>query len=176
MNFLEKYDLLKKDFLDTKLFTRIIGGKNKIVWPESSGVYVIWRNDSNSIDNLIYIGMTGKYSRNKENDKVSFNKALFKSRQGRSTPYRFCQSKKDKGNKYEFYFRYGPDISNVDKQSKIKYDLDAYKASIPYTELEIHCFHLNDDHEEYTPILLESILLTKYIKSKGTLPPANNSL
>lgn len=176
MNFLSKYDLLKKNFLDVKLFTRIIGCNNKIVWPESSGVYVIWRKNSDNMDNLIYIGMTGKYSRNKEDNNVGFNDALFKSRQGRSTPYRFCQSKKDKGNKYEFNFRYGPKISNVDKQSKIKYDLDAYKASIPYTELLIHCFHINDDHEEYTPILLESILLTKYIKSKGSLPPANNSL
>ena len=44
-------------------------------------------------------------------------------------------------------------------------------------ELKIHCFHVSDNHREYyTPELLEKEILTKYLKSSGNLPPANNEL
>ena len=53
----------------------------------------------------------------------------------------------------------------------------AYEKEIPYSELKIHCFHVSDNHREYyTPELLEKKILTKYLKSSGKLPPANNEL
>ena len=135
---------------------------------------MIWKNDDSSLDNLIYVGMTGKYKRVNE-DEVAFNSGSFDKRKGRWTPYRFCESVKD--GEHQFSFRFGPLESNVDKQSKIKYQDNAYSKTIPYSELKIHCFHVSDNHrDDYTPELLEKEILTKYLKSLGNLPPANNEL
>ena len=141
---------------------------------KKSGVYVIWVNDDFLLDNLIYVGMTGKYKRVNE-DEVVFNSGSFEKRNSRWTPYRFCESVKDGDNRFEF--RYGPEESTVKKQSKRKYEVKAYKVSVSYSELKIHCFHVSDNHREYyTPELLEKEILTKYLKSSGNLPPANNEL
>ena len=135
---------------------------------------MIWKNNDSSLDNLIYVGMTGKYKRVNQ-DEVSFNSGTFDKRDYRYTPYRFCESVKD-GDK-QFQFRYGPLGKNGSEQSKIKYQHDAYEESICYSELKIHCFHISDNHMEYyTPELLEKEILTKYLKSSGNLPPANNEL
>ena len=118
--------------------------------------------------------MTGKYKRVNE-DEVVFNSGTFEKRNLRWTPYRFCESVKD--GEHQFSFRFGPLESNLDKQSKIKYEENAYRKTIPYSELKIHCFHVSDNHREYyTPELLEKEILTKYLKSSGNLPPANNEL
>ena len=156
-------------------FTEIDCKKEKIKWPKKSGVYVIWKNDDSSLDNLIYVGMTGKFNRvNKE--KVIFNSQTFDKRDERYTPYRFCESVKENDN-IRFSFRYGPNGKNGSEQSKIKHQEDAYNQTIPYSELKIHCFHISDNHMEYyTPELLEKEILTKYLKSSGNLPPANNEL
>mgnify|MGYP000871816521 CR=1 FL=1 len=134
---------------------------------------MIWENDSSSLDNLIYVGITGKFKRGKE--KAIFNSVTFDKRDNRYTPYRFCESVKD-GNK-RFEFRYGPKAKNGVEQSKIKYQHNAYEVGICYSKLKIHCFHISDNYsEDYTPELLEKEILTKYLKSKGNLPPANNEL
>jgi len=91
-------------------------------------VYVIWVNDDFSLDNLIYVGMTGKYKRVNE-DEVVFNSSSFEKRNSRWTPYRFCESVKD--GEHRFSFRFGPLESNVDKQSKIKYQDNTYNKTIP---------------------------------------------
>lgn len=171
--FINYYDSLVEGFKSKLTFTEIDCKKENIKWTKKSGVYVIWKNDDSSLDNLIYVGMTGKFKRGKE--KVIFNSGTFDKRDYRYTPYRFCESVKDGENR--FSFRFGPLESNVDKQSKIKYQKNAYSKTIPYSELKIHCFHVSDNHREYyTPELLEKEILTKYLKSSGNLPPANNEL
>ena len=172
--FIKDYKSLVEEFKSKFDFTEIDCKKEKIKWPQKSGVYVIWKNDDSSLDNLIYVGMTGKYKRVNEDDVV-FNSGSFEKRNSRWTPYRFCESVKD--GERRFSFRFGPLESNVDKQSKIKYEENAYMKTIPYSELKIHCFHVSDNHREYyTPELLEKEILTKYLKSSGNLPPANNEL
>ena len=172
--FIKDYKSLVEEFKSKFYFTEIDCKKEKIKWPQKSGVYVIWKNDDSSLDNLIYVGMTGKYKRVNE-DEVVFNSGSFEKRNSRWTPYRFCESVKD--GERRFSFRFGPLESNVDKQSKIKYEENAYMKTIPYSELKIHCFHVSDNHREYyTPELLEKEILTKYLKSSGNLPPANNEL
>jgi hypothetical protein len=117
--------------------------------------------------------MTGKYKRVKE--KAIFNSVTFDKRDYRYTPYRFCESIKDGDKRFEF--RYGPKGKNGGEQSKIKYQYDAYEEKICYSDLKINCFHISDNHREYyTPELLEKEILTKYLKSSGNLPPANNEL
>ena len=172
--FIKDYKSLVEEFKSKFYFTEIDCKKEKIKWPKKSGVYVIWKNDDSSLDNLIYVGMTGKYKRVNK-DEVVFNSGSFEKRNSRWTPYRFCESVKDGDNRFEF--RYGPEESTVKKQSKRKYEVKAYKVSVSYSELKIHCFHVSDNHREYyTPELLEKEILTKYLKSSGNLPPANNEL
>ena len=171
--FIKDYKSLVEQFKSKVVFSEIDCKKEKIEWPKKSGVYVIWENDDSSLDNLIYVGMTGKFKRGKE--KVIFNSGTFDKRKGRWTPYRFCESVKD-GEKNRFEFRYGPEESTVKEQSKRKYEVEAYKVSISYSELKIHCFHISDNHRDYTPELLEKKILTMYLKSSGNLPPANNEL
>ena len=173
-HFIKDYNSLVEGFKSKLTFTEIDCKKEKIKWPKKSGVYVIWKNDDSSLDNLIYVGMTGKYKRVNE-DEVVFNSGSFDKRKGRWTPYRFCESVKD--GKNQFSFRFGPKESTVAKQSKIKHQDNAYNKTIPYSEIKVHCFHVSDNHREYyTPELLEKEILTKYLKSSGNLPPANNEL
>lgn len=174
MTFIEHYDLKKNEFKECQMFTLISPDNEAVQWPLSSGVYVIWEKVPNEMNKLIYIGMTGKFSRNSNNGTVIFNEAIFQSRATRWTPYRFCEHERD--NRMIYHFRYGPKERNTARQGQIKYDINAYKKSIPYKSLEIHCFHINSDHNSYSPILLESELLTKYLKTEESLPPANNSL
>lgn len=156
---------------ETSDFICLIGKNESFIWPDSSGVYVVWEilNEKQ----LIYIGMTGKFQNNSEG-KLIFNNASFNSRTKRWTPYRFCETERD--NEMKFHFRFAPKESKTSLQGQIKHEKDAYKFAIPYTKIEIHCFKINENHSEYSPILLESLLLTKYLKANGELPTANNSL
>ena len=92
--FIKDYNSLVEGFKSKFNFTEIDCKKEKIKWPKKSGVYVIWKNDDNSLDNLIYVGMTGKFNRVNE-EKVIFNSQTFDKRDERYTPYRFCESVKD---------------------------------------------------------------------------------
>ena len=58
--FIKDYNSLVEGFKSKFNFTEIYCGKEKIKWPTKSGVYVIWKNNDNSLNNLIYVGMTGK--------------------------------------------------------------------------------------------------------------------
>lgn len=173
MEFIEFYISLKKNFEETSNFSCLIGKNQSFIWPDSSGVYVIWKIINQDKKELIYIGMTGKFQKNSKGLLI-FNNASFKSRISRWTPYRFCETEKDK--EMKFHFRFGPKESKTSLQGQIKYDVDAYQVSIPYTKIEIDCFHINSNHPKYTPVLFESLLLTNYLKTTGELPPANNSL
>ena len=53
---------------------------------------------------------------------------------------------------------------------------DGYSTSIPYEKIRIDFFVIDDWNDRYTPALVESMLLTSYLKEFKTLPPANNSL
>ena len=125
--FIKDYKSLVEQFKSKFYFTEIDCKKEEIKWPQKSGVYVIWKNDDSSLDNLIYVGMTGKYKRVNK-DEVVFNSGSFEKRNSRWTPYRFCESVKDGDNRFEF--RYGPEESTVKKQSKRKYEVKAYKVSV----------------------------------------------
>jgi hypothetical protein len=173
IDFLEYYNLIKLEFESNSNFTILIENKGKFDWPDKSGVYVIWERKDTLIKNLIYIGMTGKFLKNMDGE-LNFNNASFKSRLNRWTPYRFCEKEKDE--KMKHHFRFGPKESKTSLQAQIRYDLEAYQTSIAYNKLEIHCFTVDENNNIYTPVLLESLLLTKYLKTTGHLPPANNSL
>jgi len=169
-NFLEKYQQLKNEFLCKNGFEKIQIEDSKINWPEYSGVYVIWERNHEELTELIYVGMTGKFYN--ENGITKFNNGNINKRVLRWTPYRFCEN--DKDGRYKFYFRFGPKEKNTDKQAKIKFQEDAYRFNISYSNIEIHCFKIESNHEIYTPTFLEAELLANYIKSYKRLPKANN--
>ena len=74
--FIKYYNSLVEGFKSKFNFTEIDCKKEKIKWPKKSGVYVIWKNDDSSLDNLIYVGMTGKYKRVSK-EEVVFNSGTF---------------------------------------------------------------------------------------------------
>ena len=110
--------------------------------------------------------------RSKKNEIV-FNSGTFDKRKSRWTPYRFCEDERD-GENY-FSFKYGPKYK-LKEQGRRKYEPDAYRETIEYSKLTIHCFLISANHNDYTPELLEKEMLTKYLKYTGTLPLANNEL
>ena len=101
---------LKKDFSASDGFYSFIPGKKNIIWPDGYGVYTIWKKTMN-YENLIYVGLTGGLTR--KEGKIILNKGSFKSRSYRSSPYRFCQSKKDK--EYLHTFRFSPKYKDTNK-------------------------------------------------------------
>lgn len=169
-NFLETYKIIVNEFIGRSEFTKIIVENSKIIWPDYSGVYVIWRKIKGEPIELIYVGMTGKFY--DDNGITKFNNGTINKRALRWTPYRFCESEKD--GDYKYHFKFGPKLKKTDAQAKIKYDADAYRFCIPYSELEIHCFKVDQDNENYTPTLLEAQILCYYLKSYNKLPTANN--
>lgn len=173
MSFDEYYEELIRKFQKLNLLDIIKPSECNIHWPDKSGVYAIW-DVSKIKPSIIYVGLTGKYIRSKVDDMILFKPGSFRKRAQRWTPYRFCESKKD--NVYKYQFRYGPKHSNGTTQGKHKYDLDAYKVSLHYKFIEIHCFEVNERNLEYTPVLLESEILSKYLIDNSNLPPANNAL
>lgn len=172
-SFEKYYENLLGQFDQDGLLYEIKPKEAKIEWPDKTGVYVVW-DLSGSNRRLVYVGLTGKFVRSKVDNTAKLNRSTFKTRTNRWTPYRFCENNKDAG--YIFHFRFGPKYSSSGIQSKAKYDEDGYEEAIPYGLLEIHCFEVNADHNKYTPILLESEILTRYLKTFGDLPVANNSL
>jgi len=173
MNTFQKiYDTLKLEFLDKHQFTTSTALNNRFNWPDGSGVYTIWEVDS-EVRRLLYIGMCGTFNRD-DAGAVSMNKSTFPDRKGRWTPYRFAESEKD--GDFRRHFRFGPKEKNTDKQRKIMHENDAYSTSIPYGGISIDFFVIDEWNDRYTPALVESMLLTSYIKEFKTLPPANNSL
>lgn len=163
---------LTSEFSNSDSYTLINNISKRINWPKGYGVYTLW-NKSISYENLIYVGLTGKYKRNKFG-VIELNSGSFGKRSIRYTPYRFCNSPKD-DDAYRYSFRYGPKYSKGKLQNNHKYDKNAYRHTILYSDLLIVTFNV-DTMKAYTPALLESLILTNYFIEEGKLPPANNEL
>lgn len=174
MSFIQNYIQLKEEFRNTNNLVEINNlNLQKIVWPQSSGVYTIWKENCQSPSNLIYIGISGKFVRGTEGNLI-INNGSFHHRANRWTPYRFCEHQLD--GRFRYHFRFGPICTNVKDQYDIRFNEDAYTYAIPYTLLAIDCFLINETNLQYSPSLLEKELLTKYMKETGDLPLANNEL
>lgn len=166
-DFINYYEALKNDFNRIDKLKSLMGGDKPFDWPAGAGVYVIWKEEE-----LLYVGMTGKFKRTIEG--IEFNNASFKMRSTRYTPYYFADSSKN--GQLQFHFRFGPHFSGTTEQGKIKYEAHAYAHSLKYESLKIDCFIVDSNHPKYSPTLLEAEILTKYLKTSGDLPQANNAL
>ena len=171
-SFITFFENLREEFDQVGAYKELKYPKSKIDWGEGYGVYTLWKQEIKT-ENLLYVGLTGKYARDPRGE-IKLNNGSFKQRAGRWTPYRFCDSRKDPAD-YKYTFRYGPKHSNVSRQGKAKYDMDAYATTIPYNEMIIATFDLTNK-SDYTPALLEALILTRFLSERGDLPPANNEL
>lgn len=171
LSFNEFYLNLVSEFECRGAFSEIKYPRNKINWGKGRGVYTIWHK-SVAVENLLYIGMTGKLKRT-SNEKIVYGKGNFKSRAQRWTPYRFCESKKD-SHKFQQTFRFGPTFKS-DAQSKHKFAETGYLNTFRYKELIIHQLSVTSEIQ-FTPSFIETLLLNKYYFERQNLPPANNEL
>lgn len=166
--FKENYDAIAAEFGEE--FSSHKCEKNaKIIWPKGFGVYVVWKISS-SEDELIYVGMTGKFKK-KVDGGYAINSGKFSNRKNRWTPYLFQEVQED-----GFSFRFGPKYSNSTIQFDNRLELDAYSDSISYENLRVDFFKFSADVDcncGYTPSLLEAKLLTEYLIETKSLPPAN---
>ena len=173
MRFIEQYTQLIQNFQPHGSLSILKGGPSGFAWPNGYGVYVIWETAEGKEDRLLYVGKCGTYKR-QPNGLVELNGSTFKARTLRWTPYRFCESGQD--GEFKLHFRFGPKLSNVNEQAKIKQDADAYREAIPYSSLRVDCFVINPADPQTSPALLESQILTAYLQEFNTLPIANNEL
>jgi hypothetical protein len=176
MNILQHYQNAETKFGE-QFHSITLKHNESISWPHGYGVYVIWKKDKNSIENLIYVGLTGRFKRN-SNNEIVINSGSFSKRKERWTPYRFCEHDNDE--ELKFSFRFNPRESKTSLQQQIKFEKNAYSETIFYKEgiiMDFFIFNkeLNANHG-YTPALLEAELLSKYLIETSKLPPANNSL
>jgi len=173
MNFNTFYSQLIHEFQTHGSLSILQGGPRAFAWPYGYGVYIIWEAAEGKEDRLLYVGKCGTYKRQPDG-LVGLNGSTFKARTLRWTPYRFCESVQD--GEFKLHFRFGPKLSNVNEQAKIKYDADAYRETIPYSSLRVDCFVINPADPQTSPALLESQILTTYLQEFNTLPIANNEL
>jgi hypothetical protein len=173
MPFEPYYANLVNQFTALGCFYEYHPGHGPIDWPRRKrGVYVVWKKLGSDKKELIYVGKVGFFRNG--NQEIVYGGGYFHPRADRWTPYRFCE---DNQNDIEFlyFFRYRPTYP-VNQQNAARFNNDAYEFSIPYPEILIQCFIIEANHATYSPILLESEILTKYLKSFNTLPFANKEL
>lgn len=127
-------------------------------WPTNPGVYVVW-NKSNTPADVLYIGMTGKFS---NVGTMSANQGL-KGRFNRWTPYIFDT----KCNRFSYNPKYEKGESR-DGPPK-----NGYSVNLPIAEICVDCFEYDTDFR-MAPAFLEALLLQGYLMQYGRLPAGNN--
>jgi hypothetical protein len=169
--FTEKYKTIKALFAE-RFVSHQCQKNTKIEWPKGFGVYVVWENHQSEDNELLYIGMTGKYKKT-QTGGYAINSGKFSNRKNRWTPY-FFQESNESGN--GFFFKHSPKYSNSTVQFDNRFESDAYSIEVCYSKLRIDFFTFSADVEDnfgYTPTLLEAKLLTEFLIENKTLPPAN---
>jgi len=159
LEFITWYDGLRDLFLSKgRFFTTT----EKIIWPDGSGVYVIW-NGLIDCKELLYIGMTGTYKRPDGGGAPAINqeKRGFARRVNRWTPYCF----------FDNNFSYGPVFSG--NKMPVSNNETNYRVTIPISEITIDFFVCGSD--SVSPAFLESLLLQVYMNHRKDIPPANNA-
>jgi hypothetical protein len=130
--------------------------------PALPGVYLI--RDTTS-DRLLYIGCTGKISRNR-NNIAARNKGTLRGRMGRWTPYSF----KFNPNHFSYCVNYAPGTTARGPNQVISYN---HKIAVANISIEAFAF---DAAMPLSPSVLEHLLLQGFLNQFGSLPVCNNEL
>lgn len=123
-------------------------------WPSSPGVYLIYQSE---FLNPVYIGMTGKLKRGR-NNILEYNSGKLKHRFLRWTPYKF-----QKEGEFQDHLQCIP----------TKKEIGDYVYNFPLSTIRVYC--LSMDGMEYTlsPSFLEAILLQHFVEVQKALPLVN---
>jgi hypothetical protein len=135
---------------------------NSVIWPNSPGVYAVWKIQGNSKKELLYVGLCGKHYSNGE-----INGGILPARLTRWHPYCFQTA-----GPFINHFEYEP-LANVNQLLRLPY-ADRYAQHIPASEIIVDCFKLVGLTHRIAPVLLESLILQNHLSLNGSLPPANN--
>lgn len=125
------------------------------------GVYLIFDENMDDLDNLLYIGSSGSIKKHLQTWKLDGN--LYNRIYGAWTPYHLRNE--------TFYFNPQTSLKKAPLESELNY---AYHSQIPLNQLRFKLFNLSDS--DIAPLFLESSLLQAYFKAKKSLPPVNQKL
>lgn len=129
-----------------------------LAWPSENGVYIVWQ--ISPVDEVLYIGMTGKFSQ-----KGKMSGPGLKGRKNRWTPYLFDETAD--------VFSFGPRYAKGEKRDKAP--KKGYSHSIVIANIRIDCFEYSTTHK-MAPAFLEALLLQGFLMQHGCLPRANQKL
>lgn len=122
------------------------------------------KQQANPSDEIIYVGMTGKFD---VNGKLSQETSL-KKRVYRTIPYNFTRNKTGLD-----YFQYGANAS-TDAEIRKLAPGKRYKNCVELSDLLIDCF-IVDRNGLDAPAFLEAAILQAYLLNYSKLPAANNA-
>lgn len=158
----ETYYATAKTLFSTKGHFHELSGNTckSLQWPTNPGVYVVWKRSSP--EEVLYIGMTGKFSQ----AGVLSSSTGLKHRVTRWTPYCFDKTANT--------FCFGP-LPVQGNNSLKKQQAAGYRHNVSISQIRVDCFEYFDTHK-MAPAFLESLLLQGYLMEYGILPAANNEL
>jgi hypothetical protein len=138
-------------------------------WPKESGVYVIRKRGCDSLEDIIYVGKTGKIMNDKTGTEVCCGGGKLSARFQRWTPYCF----QAEGN-YIDHFEFGPNYA-VNQLKKQPFE-GRYRQRYPISEITVECLITGGIEMQISPALLESLILNEITAKTDRLPLANQEL
>lgn len=134
------------------------------------GVYLIWHKVKSykKLENLIYIGCSGKLKKKPDNDYVFITKQTLRTRfSAGHSPRRISLN----GN----FFGLNPifNIAKIDKE-KLQDNIEIYQKSFPLNKIKIEILYFKDIKKEFSPSFVERSLLDCYKKNTRHLPIGNS--
>ena len=134
------------------------------------GVYLIWNKQKsyNELEDLIYIGCSGKLRKKIGDNNIFVTKQTLRSRfSAGHSPRRLSL----KGN----FFGLKPifNVQKIDKE-RLQDNIEIYKTSYSLNKIKIEILYFKDIKKEFSPSFVERCLLDCYKKNLGYLPIGNS--
>jgi len=159
-SFTSVYSLAKSHYTSINQFLKLESEKcQDLCWPSAPGVYVVWSQIGDE-DEVIYIGMTGKFSKE---GLMSATQGL-KHRINRWTPYTFSSDRDQ--------FSFDPLYEKG--ESRNKPPALGYEVNFDIRDIRVECFAFDRD-SKVAPSFLEALFLQSFLFEFGRLPAGNNS-
>jgi hypothetical protein len=158
------YNQLQVTLTADHRFVSLIGldAWNPLNWPNSPGVYAVWKTQGNKKLKLLYVGMCGMHFNN-----GGLGGGILRARLTRWHPYCFQTA-----GPFVNHFEYEP-LAGVNQLLALP-PAGRYGQHIPASEIIVDCFTLAGLTHRVAPVLLESLILQNCLSINGNLPPANN--
>tara|TARA_B100000242_G_C43027914_1_gene478720 strand:+ start:63 stop:599 length:537 start_codon:yes stop_codon:yes gene_type:complete len=134
------------------------------------GVYLIWHKEKSykKLENLIYIGCSGKLKKKPDNEYVFITKQTLRSRfSAGHSPRRLSLN--------GHFFGLNPifNVAKIDKE-KLQDNIEIYKKTFPLNKIKTEILYFKDIKKEFSPSFVERSLIDCYKKNTGQLPLGNS--